>query len=149
MTTERQWEKLAAQLAGALHDLAIVPIPWPRGQDGSELDRAEEILDVYRAACPTPFFIPRKDRDAARLILDDFQAWIEDDSMEEYSIELTTEQHEHYTRVAAFLFASHTIPEPTLDALVIHALKRFEESFVDCLDPELRELMMGKKHWQW
>jgi len=86
---------------------------------------------------------------------DIFQVWAEDEhakagsATKECGITLTTEQHEHYTRVAAFLFASHTIPEPTLDALVIHALRRFEESFVDCLGPELRELMMGKKHWQW
>ena len=83
----------------------------------------------------------------------DFQARAEEDAMDsvmkDCNIKLTTEQHEHYARVAALLFASNTIPRPTLDALVVHALSRFEESFIDYLGPELRDLMMGKKYWRW
>ena len=48
MTTD--WKAMAIELATILHDLAIVPILWPRDWDGDELDRSEVVLNAYREA---------------------------------------------------------------------------------------------------
>jgi len=150
---EANWEELAAQLAGALHDLAIVPIPWPRGQDGSELDRAEEILDVYRAACPTPVYSPQGQNaikasgegamgedtqysldhnyDAMATARAFMQLAMQTSPNQTCYIELTPEQYKRYHAVATLVHSMGLIPGPTLPTLVDFLLAEFGKAVTE------------------